>query len=149
MQKKIKIQNVLYVLITLILSYSCNEDKALRKGLQLETFKIDPGLAQDVSMDSLYTNEDIIPLATSDTGLVDIITELHVTDNRFYMLTDNQRVFSYSKDGSLDYIIDKQGKGPAEYVSPICLYVDPNDQFLEIYNRGSKNVVVLDFLCKY
>ncbi|MGE0089824.1 MAG: 6-bladed beta-propeller [Bacteroidales bacterium] len=144
MQKKVKIQNVICVLIIFIISYSCNNDKAKREKFQLESFKIDPGLAQKLSIGNIYIDEEKIPLATADTCLVDIISQLHVTNNRFYLLTDNQRVFSFSKQGDLIYLIDKQGKGPAEYVYPMCLYVNPDDQFLEIYNRGSKNVVVID-----
>ncbi len=142
-------RNGLIILFGLILFYSCNENKNLNEKNSYEILQVDPMLARTISIDSIYTNEKKIPLATSDSALVDMVGSVQVTKNRFYILTFNHRVFSFSNDGSLKYIIDKQGKGPTEYVFPICLYAEPNDQYLEIFNRGSKNVVVVDSMGNY
>jgi hypothetical protein len=142
-------RNGLIILFGIILFYSCNENKNLNKKDSYEILQVDPMLARTISIDSIYTNEKKIPLATSDSALVDMVSRLHVTRNRFYILTFNHRVFSFSNDGNLRYIIDKQGKGPTEYVFPICLYAEPNDRYLEIFNGGSKNVVVVDSMGNY
>lgn len=131
-------------MLILIVCYSCNDNRNVNHGSKLEVIKLDPDLAEYIYIDSLYINEEIIPLTTSDTSLVDRVSKFQVTDKRYYVLTGNKKVLAFSKNGNVEYIIDKHGKGPAEYVYPMCFYVDPDDKFLEIYNRGSKNVVVFD-----
>ena len=149
MSIKFFIKYFVVILLITILTNSCNESKTTNKSIQLEKLYVDPSLAQSISLDSIYLDENIIRLATADSILVDMVFDFQITDKRFYILTFNHRIFSFSENGSVIYKIDKQGKGPAEYISPTCLYADPNDQYLEIFNRGSKNVVVLDSIGNY
>ncbi|MGC9375907.1 MAG: 6-bladed beta-propeller [Bacteroidales bacterium] len=146
---KLNLRFFLFILLVVILSYSCNKSLNSDNAISLETLHVDPVSAKSLSVKRIYIDEKRIPLTTSDSLLIDMISRFQVSKNRFYFLTFNHRVFSFSKDGKFKYIIDKQGKGPTEYVFPISLYAEPNDRYLEIFNRGSKNVVVVDSMGNY
>ncbi|HRW61982.1 MAG TPA: 6-bladed beta-propeller [Bacteroidales bacterium] len=144
--KNYLIRYISIVFLGLMFVFSCRNKENKNLSFDLENLNVDIKLSQSYNINNIYSSEERIKLSTSDSSLVGMILDFKISKNRFYLLTFDGFVFSFAKNGDLIYKINKTGKGPEEYVHAMSLWVEPDDKYIKIMDRGSKSVVILDSL---
>ncbi|WP_300748533.1 6-bladed beta-propeller [uncultured Alistipes sp.] len=96
----------------LILLLSC-QSKQTSQALIPET-ETPPAPAKTLS--EAIASYKFIPLATDDTTLVGNITKILKYKDNYYIASNNKEILVFHTDGSFSHRINRQGRGPQEYV---------------------------------
>jgi hypothetical protein len=114
-------KSLLFITIATLLSSCLGRNVSDVDGLVAQqTIEIDCSEPQALS--KLYeqlTDIRIIPLKTEQDLLINSPYKVKQYDGDFYFLDKQQwhrRLFCFTSDGELKYMIDKQGRGPGEYI---------------------------------
>jgi len=80
-----------------------------------------------------FRSIELIPLETSSDALIADISKIIVHGDRYYMLDQPQQIiFVFDQNGKFLFKINKQGKGPEEYLSVIDININPFTYNLEL-----------------
>lgn len=131
---------VILLIIGMILFYSCSEPDE-KKDYPVLKVSLE---STAVSLDSVFSHLELIPLETNDSCLLIGIDKLICFEERFYVL-DVQRpaLYIFSKSGNFIQQISRKGNGPGEYNMIYDFYIDENERkigllspygYLLIYN---------------
>ena len=69
---------------------------------------------------------------------------LFITDEKIF-LVDTRRLFVYDRTGNLIFHIDREGRGPGEYVMGFQLLVDTTQQKILLFNPPLAKFLIYDF----
>lgn len=109
-------RKILYFLFILSLLAACSD----KKGQDSEFVTLPIGESVNISVDESsnlkINNYSIIPLETTDSSLLSSV-DLYGELNDKLVLTSDNRVYFFLKDGRFDHKFDKQGGGSNEYLS--------------------------------
>lgn len=113
------------LIIGMILFYSCSEPDE-KKDYPVLKVSLE---STAVSLDSVFSHLELIPLETNDSCLLIGIDKLICFEERFYVL-DLQRpaLYIFSKSGNFIQQISRKGNGPGEYNMIYDFYVDENER---------------------
>lgn len=118
----------MFILIILTF-WSCNSKHNLKtssnSNTNVQIFNLE-NFTDELS-DSLIIKElKYIPLETRDECLMSSVQKILVVDNKIYILDNDvaNSIFVFSIEGKFIYKINKQGKGPGEYLSVTDFDVD-------------------------
>jgi len=143
------IRTLVIIFIYSIFTYSCKNTRTDNVNITTEKLFVDTKFAELYTIKSVYSGDERIKLSSSDSSLMGMILDFKMSENRFYILTFDGFIFSFTKEGELIYRINRKGKGPMEYVNAMSLWPDPDDNYIKIVDRGGKSVLVLDSLGRY
>lgn len=84
----------------------------------IQTFEVDPQSMSDKSFDGLYRLKEVIPLETTDSSIMSLILKVVATPDRIFVLTwQGDGIYSFDRKGKFMGKLQKQGKGPGEYLN--------------------------------
>jgi len=144
-----------YFVLLIIVIISCSENK-IRKLPNVEVINIDIRKSQSCDgWNGLISDIDFICLETPDSGLIDRISNIQISDNEDFLIrSQNRKLILFGKNGKCKYVFSKYGKGINElpFVMDGCLmpegdlYVFGSLQYLQIDSKKkvirSKNLPV-------
>jgi len=140
MINKLKIRRILFILVPFVFCFCTRENKENNIDIN-----IDPNLLhKDLNLSEVFKSIEFLQLETNKNCLLGLVQKVKVSNSRYYFLTGftSERIIIFGKDsGNHLFTIDKNGRGPGEYNRALDLYVDPDDQFFEIYSRGLKKII--------
>ncbi len=122
MKKKLLLFSISFLFIV----YSCSEKQENK-----ESIKVDLNNRNEVSIFSIFSKIEIIPLETNDSSLIKAISKIIVDNDTLYIL-DNEmsKILVFNKSGNYLYSIDHKGRGPGEYTSTSDINVFDDDLFV-------------------
>ncbi len=121
--------NLKTLLILMLILYSCSNDSTTSiKSIDVLT----PTGPELKNLSDIATDIQYIPLETHPKALMKFVSGLKVTDDKFYIRNVSE-LLCFDKSGKFLYKLNKQGRGPEEY-----LYLSDYD-----INPEKKEVVVL------
>ena len=135
-----KFKNTLLLILACIISASCVKQSEKKEPLIFKPEKIESPCA----FSSIFEEVEYLPLETKDESLLGIIQKVKCSNDRYYFLTgfNEQKIIAFDKkNGKHKLTIDKNGRGPGEYVTVQDFYVDKSDMSIELFSRGTKKLV--------
>lgn len=135
--KRFKYFVILIILISLICcnnSQIINDDSAIDVELKDATVDFqDTSLIKDIFYVFLETKKEC---------LIGSCDKILTKNNNVYILdrTSTNTVYTYDKNGNFIFKIDKQGKGPGEYIQMMDFYVDDQEN-IYIWDIMNKNII--------
>lgn len=98
---------------------------------------------EDVStfkISNLFDELDYIKLETNDTFLVDEINKLIVNDELIFVNSNNM-ILIFDLSGKIVRKLDKEGKGPDEYIALTDFVLDEESQIIEILDSQAETII--------
>ncbi len=140
----LKNYKILLLLVTALIFYNCsNKDIAT-----INEININPNLLhKNLKLSDVFDTIRYLELETSKTSILGIVQKMKVSNSRYFFLTgfSNERIVIFGKEnGNHILTIDENGRGPGEYVRAIDLYVDPDDQYIDVFSRGLQKLIRYD-----
>ncbi len=122
-------RNIWFLLffIFYVCSMSCNKKDYLNKeGFRVYQVDLDKKIEP---FKELFSKAEIIPLETSDSGLIVYINKIIPVDDEFYIHDrETHKLYVFGQDGKFKKQISQYGQGPNNYISMFDCAIDaPND----------------------
>lgn len=131
-------KNCIFSLICLlqIVMTSCNAGRMVRSYADCASIRVAPEqLEKEFDFTSVASLSKLIPLETSDRCRIGNVSRVFVIDGFFIVWdSENQKLYSFTKDGDFISQIGSRGNSSSEYVSLTDVWVD----------RRSKEICLLD-----
>ncbi len=129
--------------ITLLLCNCKKKDK-----LEHLEISVKPSfLHKNLRLSEVFSSIKYLQLETNKTCLLGLVQKMRVSNSRYYFLTgfQNERIVVFGKKyGNHLLTIDKNGRGPGEYVRAMDLYVEPDDKYFEVFSNGLQKLLRYD-----
>lgn len=121
---------------------SCNNHKYLEETGSLKNIHIDlDNLEKGKPLEDCVEEVSFIPLETTDSCLIQMISGLKIVDHRIYVRDNSQGcVFVFDENGKYKFKLDRLGRGPDEYTHLLGFCVDQR----HIIVRGFSELVLYD-----
>lgn len=116
----------IFTFLIIIISYSC--DNSQKNGYLIDLKKSEP-----ISIKDQFLNISLIPLETSDEGLIGQLLKVIQFDDKYFILDGKQKsILTFDKSGEFLFKIDNKGKGPGEYTDISDFEINPYSKNIEI-----------------
>jgi len=127
-----------FLLFLAMLIISCNSKPKLNSIQLFELSKID--IKFSISLDSIVSAAEIIPLEKNDSCLIGKITSLAESE-KFFFVVSNNILYKFDKLGKFIKKIGTEGRGPQEYLAIKNIEVDEEKKIIYILDNGSKKIL--------
>lgn len=97
----------------------------------------------DLDIDSCFYVESILPLKTSEYGIINFIGKVYYVNSGYILLDPfESNIFKFDKEGNLLWKITTKGRAPGEFlhINDICL--DSKEEFLYVLDGLQQNKVL-------
>ncbi|MEA1878956.1 MAG: 6-bladed beta-propeller [Bacteroidota bacterium] len=111
------------MIVSVLLLPSCKE--SLQSDSTM-SFDVD-GSGVNIMSSELFDTISYLPLETTKEGLIGIMQKMRFSDSRYYFLTgyNNEKIIAFDKkSGEHLLTIDRNGRGPGEYVRATEFFVE-------------------------
>lgn len=117
------------------LCWSCSD----RNTADYQVFKVDPTSESKESFDRFYHLKEVIPLETTDSSVMgDIMKVISAKDRIFVAPWNGKSIFMFDRKGKYLSRIDKEGRGPGEYLRISDFMVTEEPEEIVLYAREGK-----------
>lgn len=129
-----KTLKTLLIALVLVTPTACNKNEAD----QIETIHINPlEASEQVNLSGFVDSIKYIKLQTSPDCMLGKVPILSMGNKYIYALESKQSViFIFDKSGKRVAKLDRYGQGPGEYNEITGVFIDPNDQYIEITDEN-------------
>jgi hypothetical protein len=112
-------------------------------------FRIDITNPANLSIKDMWDKIELVPLETTEECMISSLTDVVYRDNIYYVLDEQQSsLFLFSDDGKYINKIQRQGRGPGEYMMLYDFEINPFTGNIELLNpRGE--ILVYDRDCNF
>ncbi len=126
-----------FLFIGLLIS-GCNAENKTNSSLNI--LEINPIEAQEkVKLSEFVDSVKYIRLQTDSNCVMGRIAKLIIKNKYIYACDVSQMVvFVFDKQGNYVSKLDKRGKGPDEYLNFAGVFIDDNEEFIEVFTRRGK-----------
>ena len=132
--------------VFLLIIIGCNKQQ---NGHNIAQHIVDINQPVTGTLNDFITDIDTIRLEVTDESLIKDIIQLHVIDDRLYILANNSTVvFVFDLNGKYITKINNQGQGPNEYIAISGFWIDPADKRVIISDSFSRKILIFDKDCK-
>ena len=141
-------RSIYYIyLLALLLTLSCGRSSTPMVDVAQSHIFIDIDIGKSVSFispDSVFSNVEYIPLETQRSALIGdpINVTMKEFNNLYYILESGinprQKLFVFHEDGNLVNVLDREGRGPGEYLHIKDFYVKEGVIYLLLENKIMK-----------
>ena len=135
-------KSILIVSLFFILNLiGCNNTKRESDSIdRVNSINIFRNKINSINSLQLINNLRIIPLETSNKGMIGEISKIIKTDHKYFILDSKfaKNVFVFDLNGNFLYNVGNNGKGPGEYATPIDFSIDEDKNILVIVDRHNK-----------
>lgn len=106
---------------------------------EYEVFQVDPELESKEGFDRFYRLKEVIPLETTDSSVMgDIMKVIALKDRIFVAAWNGKSIFIFNREGKYLSRIDKEGRGPGEYLRISDFMVTDEPEEIVVYAREGK-----------
>lgn len=106
---------------------------------EYQVFETDPTSENEESFDHFYRLKEVIPLETTDSSVMgDIMKVIGAKDHIFVAPWNGKSIFVFNRAGKYLSRIDKEGRGPGEYLRISDFMVTTEPQEIVVYAREGK-----------
>ena len=110
---------------------------------ELEKIKV-PTEITDLSKD--IEAFEFIQLESNSNCIIGEISKLLMHDEKYFIFDKiTKSVFCFNNEGKFLYKVSKQGKGPGEYYMLKDININREEQCIELYDRGKKEILSFSF----
>ena len=110
-----------------------------------ETMKIEINNPTDIPFMELVCEIDTIRLEVTDESIMDNITQMHIMDDKFYILTNKRSsIHIFDITGKFISKIENRGNGPNEYISIFSFKIDKVNKRIILADVFSKKILIYD-----
>jgi|SRR5690554_289966 hypothetical protein len=130
--------------ISIVLFFcGCNEKQIKNLTGAHTSIEIDNPVS--LSIEDFVIDIDTIRLETSDESIITSILNMHIMNNRFYILTNNfSSVYIFDFNGKFISKISDRGDGPNEYIRITSFEVDKINRNIIISDNFSRRIFIYD-----
>ena len=100
--------------------------------------------AQIINSNLFIDSIRYVKLETTDLSIVSNIRKILMDDERIYILDNLSKIYVFDKEGKFQYVIDKIGQGPEEYISASNISLNRMHPWIEILDLYSYKVFFYD-----
>jgi hypothetical protein len=107
-----------------------------------------PSSKELINLSEISTDVQYIPLQTLENSVIRFIDQIKIANNKIYVFPLH-KILCFDNSGQFLYNLDKEGRGPGEYVAMLDFDIDPENHLLlikaekklSIYNETSEGFV--------
>lgn len=143
---------VIAILLFSVIIWGCNSRTELKDANTI--IEIDPMAARErINISEFADSVKYIKLQTDQNCILGDIAQLIIKKRYIYVCDVSQMViFVFDKSGAYVAKLDKRGKGPEEYSAFAGLFVDDNEEYIEVFTRSGELLkysnITFDFIEK-
>ncbi len=137
----LEIEKTIIIAFVCMIVTSCNKEIKKSESLVFDADKIE----SPCLFSKAFEEVEYLPLETKDESLLGIIQKMKYSNSRYYFLTgfNEQKFIAFDKkNGKHILTINKNGKGPGEYITAQDFWVDKNNLSIEVYSRGTRKLII-------
>lgn len=96
-----------------------------------------------IPLSDILTIDEIIPLETNPQCLISYISKVIFFNNQFFIIdVSSMSILSFSSTGKFIRRYGSVGKGPGEFLSPMSIDINKEDNTLLIFDSRTKDILV-------
>lgn len=119
--------------------FSCSSQD-VQSELKIQSIKADVDNAETLFFSNYFEEVSYVPLETSDTFLLGLVTRMIINDNDLY-LQSGKSIFKFSLETGKGILnLSKLGNGPKEYKSLFDFSIDKKNENIEILDNNGKKI---------
>lgn len=124
--------------------FACKEKKRIDVS---KVIKINPYEVEDeINLSEIVDSVKYIKLQTDSSCMLGRVHDIIIREKYIYALDVSQQIlFVFNKSGKFISKLDKRGKGSDEYLSMGPIFIDNNEEFIELINSNGKNTNMLKY----
>lgn len=133
-------------LLFMSLLFSCNMGRNVDNELvDGNFFVIDPQTISDDKKHPLFSRESLdscrfVQLETTPKSLLGIVKKIEIDDSIIFIMDNNNKVSSFSIDGSFLANYGQIGGGPEEMRVPVSFYLNKEKKYVALLDYGEKKI---------
>lgn len=132
----------LAILFFMSMLFGCKENSKI---YTVEVVKINPKEAKEINLSEIVDSVKYIKLQTKDCEMGRLYGII-IKEKYIYALDlDQQILFVFDKNGEFVSKLDKQGRGPDDYLHMGPVFIDKDEKFIELINNNGKNTSLLKY----
>ncbi|MCH7410241.1 6-bladed beta-propeller [Belliella sp. DSM 111904] len=132
-----------YSLFILFFSY-CTTNKEFEVDANTKLLEINPSTAKHIMLSELFEDVEFIKLETKEDFLISQIEKIEYFNNMYFVLSGGV-IFIFDQVGEIVSKIDNKGKGPEEYQTIWDMYIDRDNNTIELLDTPSAKILTYDF----
>ena len=137
-------ENIGFFLLLAVLFFGCDKE-SLRSGIDIIT--INPTKAKEqINLSEFADSVSYIKIQTDSNCIMGRIREIIIKDRYIYAVdVSRQILFVFNHNGKYISKLDKRGMGPDEYNWIGAVFIDANEQYLELHNLNGSHSSLLKY----
>ena len=140
------LKEIVFYLFAILLLGGCAE-KTSENNIS-EVININPYVAEDyINLSEFVDSIEYIKLQVNDDDIMGRVREIVIKKKYIYAIDVLQQIiFVFDKKGNFVAKLDKRGEGPDEYAFMGLVYIDDNEEYIELINsRGKEKTTMLKY----
>ena len=125
----------IFLLGWIVCCWACSHENTA----EYQVFQVNPESESKESFDHFYRLKEVIPLETTDSSVMGDIMKVISAKGRIFVAPWNGKsIFIFDRSGKYLSRIDKEGRGPGEYLKISDFMVTEEPEEIVVYAREGK-----------
>ena len=141
-----KKQVFIIVCITVLLA-ACSKNNRQNSEQAVQKVSIEAP-SDEILFSEIFNEEpEVIRLQTTEKSMIKYASDVKFMEDKIYVLSKDRnesRFRIFNRDGSFFGQLNRQGRGPGEYVRILCFALNRKNGKIYIYDDGSKKILAFD-----
>ena len=139
------IKFVFFYIFLVFLFSSCKDNTKSDDNYEAVPEKIELGKRQPMKISAISSGMKVVKLETSEDALLSNINDIKIFDDSIYILdVISKAIYIFDFEGNFVRKLQKEGRGPGEYLSINDFLIDTTDRQLEIFDKNNMKVNIYD-----
>ena len=136
---------IIFTIIIAFLFSSCKGNAKSDDNYEAAPEKIELGKRQPMKISDITSGMKVVKLETSEDVLLSNIHDIKIFDGSIYVLdVISKAIYVFDFEGNLIKKLQKEGRGPGEYLSINDFLIDTTHGQLEIFDKLNMNINIYD-----
>ena len=136
---------VIFPILLAFLFSSCKDNAKNDNNYEAAPEKIEIGKRQPMKISDISSAMKVVKLETSENVLLSNINDIKIFDGSIYVLdVISKAIYVFDFEGNLVRKLQKEGRGPGEYLSINDFIIDTTHRQLEIFDKTNMNINIYD-----
>ena len=141
-----KAQVLIIVCMTVLLA-ACSKSNQQNSERAVQKVSIEASSDEILFSEIFKDQPEVIKLQTTEKSMIKYASEVKFMEDKIYVLSRDRiesRFRIFNRDGSFFGHLNRQGRGPGEYVRILCFALNRENGKIYIYDDGSKKILAFD-----